>query len=504
MQRRYLMGIDLGTSSVKVIVMEREGQLVSSASTEYSFDIPHPGWAEQNPQSWVDATLNTMKQAVLGANLAANSIEAIGLSGQMHGLVCVDAGGAPVRPAILWPDQRSAPQVQQVYRVIGAKRLGEWTANPVAAGFMLPSWLWLVENEPKTVERTRSLILPKDALRFALTGQLGVEPSDASSTLLFDTFHRTWSLELAQALEINSALLPPLHESVEAAGGLNGEVAKAVGLTPGIPVIYGGSDQSMAALGQGIIRPGLLLCSVSTGGQMLAPLQAPLYDSQLRTHTFCHVLKDHWYMMAATLSAGLSLKWLRDNLFMNMTYTQLADLAAEVPSSEGLYFLPHLAGERTPYMDAGSKAGLWGLTLHHSRNHIVRAVMEGVIFSMRLCLDLFQKLGVPVQEVLASGGGVRHPLWLRLMADIFGQPIYQAETVEASATGAAILAGISVGAYLDAQTACQQVVHRSSEIVQPDQEAVERYRASFVTYCKLYPAFNLLRDQGNGEISSPP
>lgn len=494
MPTKTLMGIDLGTSSVKVVIMDQDGRLLSAASTEYNFDIPQPGWAEQDLHTWVDATFEAVKRAVSNADLSNNPIEAIGISGQMHGLVCVDGEGIPLRPAILWADQRSASQVQLVYQVVGAKQLGEWTANPLAAGFMLASWLWLVEHEPGIVSRTRYLILPKDAIRFALTGQLGVEPSDASSTLLFDTVHRRWSQELLQNLGINPGVLMPPHELIEVAGGLTVECARVVGLLPRTPVIYGGSDQAMALLGQGIIQPGMLSCAVSTGGQLVAPLEFPLYDPQLRTHTFCHVLKDRWYLEAATLSAGLSLKWLRDNLFITMSYSQLADLAAQTSSSAGLYFLPHLAGERTPYMDAGSKAGFWGLTLRHDRGHMVRAVMEGVIFSMRMCLDLLLELGIQVERVVASGGGTRHPLWMQLMADILGQPVYKTETPAASATGAAILAGLSVGVYPDAQTACQRLVRWSSEIFQPDPSSVDLYNQSYLTFCKLYPAFSQLRN----------
>jgi xylulokinase len=494
MPGKTLMGIDLGTSSVKVIILDQNGRLLSSAAREYSFDMPYPGWAEQDPLTWTAAALSAMQQAVSAADLASRPVDAIGLSGQMHGMVCVDAAGSPVRPAILWADQRSAAQVQRVYQTVGAKRLGEWTANPLAAGFMLASWLWLAENEPDTARRTHSLVLPKDVLRFALTGQLGVEMSDASSTLLFDTVRRGWSHELAQALGVNPGLLLPPHEAVETAGGLTNETARAVGLRAGTPVIYGGSDQGMALLGQGIVQPDQLLCSVSTGGQLVAPLDYPIYDAQLRTHTFCHVLKDQWYLEAATLSAGLSLRWLRDNLFMGMSYNQLADLAEQAGSSDGLFFLPHLAGERTPYMDAASKAGFWGLTLHHNQGQLVRAVLEGVIFSMRVCLDLLVELGAPVERVTASGGGTRHPLWLRLMADIFDRPIYQTQTSEASATGAAMLAGVNSGVFPDAETACRQAVRQSAEIIRPDPAAVEVYRESYKTFVRLYPVFHQLGD----------
>jgi xylulokinase len=494
MADNVIMGIDLGTSSVKVVLMNPDGRVVGSAAQEYAFDIPRPGWAEQDPQVWVQASLAAMQRALSAAGLSKLGVQTIGLSGQMHGLVCVDEAGVPVRPAIIWADQRSTAQVERIYRQVGARQLGEWTANPVATGFLLPSWLWLTEHEPAITARTRHLLLPKDYLRYALTGCLGIEPSDASSSLLFDTAHRRWSLDLASALGIDPALLLAAHESAEVAGGLTQSVADALGLTAGLPVIYGGSDQGMAALGQGITQAGQLACSISTGGQMVAPLERWVYDPELRAHTFCHVLSERWFLEAATLSAGLALRWLRDNIFKSLSYAELANLAAQTPSSEGLFFLPHLAGERTPYMDAGSKAGFWGLTLQHHQGHMVRAVMEGVIFSMRACLDLFLSLGVPVERVVAAGGGTRHPLWMQLMADIFNRPITQTGTVEASATGAAILAGVGVGIYPDAETACRRVVHFSGDLVQPNPAAAEYYRKAYQTYTKLYPAFQQIRE----------
>jgi xylulokinase len=489
-----LLGIDLGTSSVKALLIDLDGRVLGSGSQEYAIDIPHPGWAEQEPRVWVEACAGAVRQALAAGGAPTAAVRAIGLSGQMHGLVCVDGAGRPVRPAIIWADQRSAAQVQRIYQQIGAEQIGRWTGNPVATGFWLPSWLWLAENEPESAGRTRHLLLPKDYLRLALTGALGVEVSDASSTLLFDTAGRRWSEDLAHAFGIDLGLLIPPHDSVEIAGGLAEAIANQLGLAPGIPVIYGGSDQAMAALGQGITRRGQLACAISTGGQMVAPLERFVYDRELRMHTFCHVLPGRWYLEAATLSAGLALRWLRDQVFVGASYGELADLAAETPGADGVFFLPHLAGERTPYMDPGSKAGFWGLTLRHTRGHMVRAVMEGVVYSLRACLDLILGLGVPVEQVVAGGGGTRHPLWLRLMADIFDRPVLRTGTVEASAVGAALLAGVGAGIYPDTAAACQRIVPTSGEVVYPDPARAEAYRRSYQVYQRLYPTFNQLRE----------
>ncbi len=495
MPEKALLGIDLGTSSIKAVLVDLDGKLLSTAAREYAFDVPGPGWAEQDPQVWVDAAQAVIRETLRAAPVPAGAVQAVGLSGQMHGLVCLDADARPVRPAVLWPDQRSAAQVERINRQVGLEQLGKWTANRAAAGFMLPSWLWLLENEPETARRTRYLVLPKDALRLALTGSLGVEASDASSTLLFDTAGRGWCLPLLERLGVDPRLLLAPHGSAEVAGGLTEEAARRTGLPADIPVIYGGSDQPMGLLGQGILRPGQLACAISTGGQLVAPLASPVYDPLLRCNTFCHVLDGGWYILAATLSAGLALRWLRDAVFLGLSYQELADLAAGTPSSEGVFFLPHLAGERTPYMDPGSRAGFWGLTIRHHRGHLVRAVMEGVVYSLRASLDLLAGLGIPVEQVVASGGGSRHPFWLRLMADIFNRPIARSPVVEASATGAAILGGVGAGLYPDAAEAVRRAVAPPAEITLPDPARAEAYQAGYETYQRLYPAFSQLRDR---------
>lgn len=486
-----MMGVDLGTSSTKTVVIDRDGHLLSSAVQEYSFDTPRPGWAEQDPDVWLRAALETMRRVLVEADISPERIEAIGLSGQMHGTVCLDGRGRVLRPSIIWADQRSRDQVARVCRELGPERLGKWTGNPLATGFMLSSWLWLREHEPQVFRATDHLLLPKDYVRYRLTSQIGSEPSDASSTLLFDTAHRRWSTALLDALDIDPAPLPPVHASAEIAGGLKDEIAAVCGLRPGTPVVYGGGDQSMQALGHGIIDPGVVSCTIGTGGQLFAPVSDPVYDPSLRLHMFCHALPDRWHLMAAILSAGLSLKWLRDRVFENKPYRALAEGAAAVPAgSDGLFFLPYLAGERTPHMDPQAKGAFAGLTLRHHRGHFVRAAMEGVVFALRQGFELMVALGVPAERVVASGGGTRHPLWLQLQADILNRPIYQTQTEEAAGVGAALLAGVGVEVYPDVGDACRRTVRWQDEVVRPIAENVARYDDAYRTFCQLYPALN--------------
>jgi xylulokinase len=497
-----LMGVDLGTSSTKTVVIDPSGNILSLAAQEYSFDTPRPGWAEQDPEVWLQAVLETMRQATTQADLSPQRIAAIALSGQMHGTVCVDAQGRVVRPAIIWADQRSHEQVARVYRQLGRERLGQWTANPLATGFMLATWLWLREHEPQTNQATACLLLPKDYVRLRLTGELGSEPSDASSTLLFDTARRCWSTALLEALEIDPSLLPPVHESAQVAGKLQPEVASASGLRAGTPVVYGGADQSLQALGNGVVEPGVVSCTIGTGGQIFTPTAEPVHDPSLRLHLFCHALPDAWHLMAAILSAGLSLKWLRDQVFEKRSYQALAEMAAAAPpGAEGLFFLPHLAGERTPHMDPQAQGACVGLTLHHHRGHIVRAVMEGVVLALRQGFELMLELGVPAERVVASGGGTRHPLWLQIQADVFKRPIHQTQTEEAAAVGAALLAGVGIGVYSDARAACQRAVRWADEVTVPIPENAALYDNVYDTFCQLYPALSKPMQWKEGDIA---
>lgn len=484
-----LMGIDLGTSSTKTAIVDLEGRLLAVAQQEYPISSPHPGWAEQDPRVWYHACLVTTRSALAQLDRLPGSIAAISLSGQMHTTVCLDAAGIPLRPAILWADQRSGEQVDQVYARIGRENLAAWTANPLAAGFMLATWLWLLENEPELCRKTRHLLLPKDYLRYRLTGNFGSEASDAASTLLFDPAQRDWSEPLLSALSIDRSLFPRIYPSSAIAGELLADAAQSMGLRPGIPVIFGGSDQALQALAHGVIRPGLVSCTIGTGGQLFTSCLTPRPDPGLRLHLFCHVLPNLWHLEAAILSAGLSLRWLRDSVFKGMDYTSLADLASQAPpGSEGLFFLPYLAGERTPLMDPEARASFIGLTVRHGQSHIIRAVMEGVVFALRQGLVLMEGLGVPVERVLASGGATRHPLWLQLQADIFNRPVYPGGVQEASARGAAMLAGIGVGLFQDGQDACDRTVHLPKTAVMPQSDWVAQYQSAFRLYTQLYPA----------------
>ncbi len=495
MQPPYLIGIDLGTSSTKTIIIDSNGCFLGRAAQEYTIDTPRFGWAEQDPKIWVQAALTTLKQAVDEAEIPVEEIAAIGLSGQMHGTVCLDKGGNPLRPAIIWADQRSRKEVEQVYNIIGREQLGIWTANPLAAGFMLATWMWLHNHEPETYRRTAHLLLPKDYLRFVLTGEIGAEPSDASSTLMFDTANRKWQQKLLAALNISSAPLPPCSPSTDIAGTLKPEIAQATGLHPNIPVVFGGSDQSCQAVGNGIIEPGMVSCTIGTGGQLFVTTHSPTNDPQLRMNIFCHALPDRWHLLAATLSAGLSLKWLRDQIITGKSYQELVDMAAKVPhTSERLFFLPYLAGERTPHMDSEAPAAFIGLTLRHTQAHLVRATLEGVVYSLRQGLELISELKIPIERIIATGGASAHPIWLQLQTDIFNHPIYTSKTKEAAATGAALLAGVGAGVYENISQACLKTIHWHDESIQPNAENAARYDRAYQLFTQLYPSLKTAYD----------
>ena len=489
MTNRLLLGIDIGTSSAKAVLIRPDGEYIGSGSKSYPVDTPHPGWAEQHPEAWIEGAALATRGALQKAGCGPDEIGGIGLSGQMHGTVCLNAAGDPVRPAIIWADQRSSEEVAYVRKTLGKAKLAEWTGNPLATGFMLASWLWLEGHEPETMRETVSLLLPKDYVRYRLTGVKGSEPSDASSTLLFNPRERTWSPHLSQALDLDFGKLPSISPSAAVAGVLNPSLATQFGLKAGTPVIFGGSDQAMQALGNGIIDPGTLSATIGTGGQLFAPTAEPAVDPSLRMHSFCHVMPDRWHVETAILSAGLSLRWLRDQVLHLDAYSAMADAAADIPAgAEGLIFQPYLAGERTPHMDPKARGSFIGLTRRHGRAHIIRAVMEGVVFALRQGMDLMVELGVPIDRVLASGGATRHPLWLQLQADIFNRPIYRTTTQEAAAKGAAMLAGVGIGVYQHVREAAHRAVHIHSEIVQPFPSHTVIYEERYPIYCGLYRA----------------
>ena len=484
-----LIGIDIGTSSTKTVILSADGRVLAVAGQETAVETPHPGWAEQAPEGWVRAVVATLQRALDEAGVAPASVAGLSFSGQMHGTVCVGADGRPVRPAIIWADQRSGEQVHDLVARLGKARLAAWTGNPLGTGFMLASWLWLREHEPETARATRRLLLPKDYVRYQVTGEIGTEPSDASSTSMFNPALRGWSLPLLEELGPACDVLPEVFDSTAVAGGLLSGIAAEVGLPAGTPVVFGGSDQAAQALGNGVVAPGIVSSTIGTGGQLLAPTRRCVVDPELRMHSFCHVRQDLWHVETAMLSAGLSLRWLRDQVLDGMAYGAMADAAASVPAgADGLLFQPYLAGERTPHMDPRARGSFIGLTRRHGRAHLVRAVMEGVVFGMRQGLDVMLALGVPVDEIVGSGGATRHPLWLQLQADIYNRPIRRTCTTEAAAVGAAMLAGIGTGVFGDMQDAISRVVRRHDEVVLPDSARVDAYARQYEIFRGLYPA----------------
>lgn len=484
----YLLGIDIGTSSAKAVLVDPDGALLGVAAADYPIDQPHPGWAEQDPEAWWRAAVQAVRGALAQAGVAAAEVAAIGLAGQMHGAVLLDSAGAPTRPAIIWPDQRAAAQVEEATRAVGLGRLGRLTGNRLAAGFAAASLLWLLGHEPGALAAADKLILPKDYVRLRLTGRVATDVSDASGTLLFDVAQRRWATDLLVEWKLPHWLLPEVLESSDVAGELRAEAAEELGLLPGTPVAAGAADQACQALGSGLLDPGLASCTIGTGGQLLTPLAAPLYDPALRLHTFCHALRGRWYSMGAILAAGLSLSWFRQHLAAEgVTFDDLAQEAASVPAgAEGLLFLPYLVGERTPHFDPGARGALIGLTLRHGRAHIVRAIMEGVAFALRDGLEVMRALGPgPAQVVSAGGGGSKQP-WQGILASVFGLPVMPAAGAERTAVGAALLAGLATGVYANPAEARARAV-RYEPAVEPQPADVARYQELYALYRELYP-----------------
>ncbi|HOG45531.1 MAG TPA: xylulokinase [Anaerolineae bacterium] len=485
----YLLGIDIGTSRAKAVLIDLDGNLLGVAGKDYAIDQPQAGWAEQDPEAWWRAATLAVRQALAVAGAAPGGVVAIGLAGQMHGAVLLLPDGRPARAAIIWPDRRSPAQVERATRAVGLTRLGRLTGNRLAVGMAAASLLWLRDHEPDTLAAADRLVLPKDYVGLKLTGRVATDVSDASGTLLYDTARRRWATELLAEWKLPHWLLPEVLESSEVAGRLRAEAAEALGLAAGTLVVAGGADQACQALGSGLIDPGLASCTIGTGGQLLAPLAAPLHDPELRLHTFCHALPGRWYSMGATLAAGLSLGWFRERFApAGMTFDELAQEAATVPAgAEGLIFLPYLVGERTPHFDPGARGAFIGLTLAHGRGHAVRAIMEGVAFALRDSLELMRALGPGPAEIVAAGGGGAGQPWQGILASVFGLPVMTASGPERTAAGAALLAGLGAGLYAGPAEARARAV-RYEPAVEPRPADAARYQELYALYRELYPA----------------
>jgi xylulokinase len=504
-----LLGIDLGTTGVKVVLFAADdGRTLSSAFIEYPLLHPQIGWAEQNPEDWWQATVTAIRTCMVGGvrnNVQPEDVRGIGLSGQMHGVVLLDEENRVLRPAIIWADQRSEAQCRWITERVGAARLLELVSNPALPGFSAPKLLWIRDNEPEIFAHARKMLLPKDYIRYRLTGKLAIEISDAAGTCLLDVKHGRWSREVLEALEIDPELLPPVVAADKVAGTITEEVAALTDLLPGIPVAGGGADNACAAVGNGVVRPGLALVSIGTSGVVLAYASTPQVDMSgpvPRVHTFNHAVPEAWYLMGVTQGAGLSLRWVRDNIGLPEralerwtgldAYELLTKEAESIPAgSDGLLFLPYLQGERTPHLDPYARGGWIGLTASHDRRHLIRSVLEGVAFSLKDCSTIIQGQGLPIEQVRVTGSGAKNPLWRQIITDVLGVELVTTNATEGPAFGAALLAGVASGLYPSVQQACEAKV-RVMERTEPRPEVERVYAQAYETYKALYPALKPL------------
>jgi xylulokinase len=487
----YLLGLDIGTSGAKAIVADAEGRVLAAATAEYPLSQPRPLWSEQDPADWWRGAREALRAAVAESGVDAEQIVALGLTGQMHGATFLDAADEVVRPAMLWNDQRTAAACEEITARVGAERLIAITGNPALTGFQAPKIVWLRNEEPAHYARVASVLLPKDYIRLLLTGERATDASDAAGTLLLDLRARDYSDEVLKGLEIPREWLPRVHEGPEVTGRLRPEVAAELGLPAGLPVVAGGGDNAAAAVGTGVVRAGVLSSSIGTSGVLFAHSDGPALDPGGRLHGFCHAVPGAYHLMAVTLSAGGALQWLRDSLRAvapELGYERLAALAAETPpGAEGLLFAPYLTGERTPHLDPLARGAWVGLTSRHGAGHLTRALMEGVVFALRDGLEIMRGLGVPVEQIRATGGGGKHELWRQLQADIYGAPVQTLAAEEGPAYGAALLAGVGAGVYADVADAVGHGVHVTGA-TEPDAERARRYDEVYAAYRELYPA----------------
>jgi xylulokinase len=493
-----LMGIDIGTSSTKVLVVNENGNVNANASCDYPISNPSPDWAEQDPEWWWNAVKIGVKKISSFSKVKLSNISAIGLTGQMHGTVLLGRDLKPLRQSIIWADKRSIPQCKEIYERIGKKEIQKTLCNPIMPGFMAASLLWIKENEPSIFKKAFKVLPPKDFIRFKLTGSCITDVSDASSTLLFDIKRRKWASQILSTLGFSSELFPEFFESVNVTGEVSADASNETGLPKGLPVIAGGGDSPVGAVGCGAIKEGIVSSNIGTGGQIFTTLDKPEADPLSRIHTFCHAVPGKWHLQGAILAAGLSLRWFKENLgqmeqtlgnLCNTDPYNLLSKEAELaePGCKGLIFVPYLLGERSPHMDPNARGVLYGLSLEHKRSHLVRSVMEGVVYALRDSLEIFRELGVKAEKVIARGGGARSSLWRQIQADIFNMEVISTNVKEEAAYGAALLAGVGVGIYEDLEKACQETI-RTSNKEMPNSKRTKVYDEYYKIYTRLYPA----------------
>ncbi len=487
-QQELFLGIDISTTGAKALLIDASGAVVSSCSTPLTLSTPRPLWSEQDPRDWWAGVAESIRRALAEARVGGEAVTAIGMTGQMHGLVLLDEQGEVLRPAILWNDQRTGPQCDEIRARLGRKRLIQITGNDALTGFTAPKILWVAQNEPEIYARARHILLPKDYIRYKLTGIYASDRAGGAGTLLFDLKTRTWSPEVLEALDIPAAWLPETYEGPAVTGPVGAAAAAETGLKAGTPVVGGGGDQAAQAVGVGAVQPGIIALTLGTSGVVFAATESPLIEPEGRLHAFCHAVPGRWHFMGVMLSAAGSLQWYRDTLAPGTDFDALVGEAAAVePGSEGLLFLPYLTGERTPHPDPLARGAWVGLTVRHTRPHLTRAVLEGVAFGIKDSFTLIQGAGLgAITQVRISGGGARSALWRQIMADVLGVPLVTVNTTEGAAFGAALLAAVGAGAYESVQAACEACIQITGRTTPG--EAVDRYRDFYPRYQALYPA----------------
>ena len=492
----YLIGVDVGTSGAKAIICNEQGDVLATVTREYPAYSPRPLWSEQNPEDWWTGTCDAIRGVISSAGVDGAEVKGLGLSGQMHGLVMLDADHEVIRPAILWNDQRTAAECALMTDLIGRERLLELACNPALTGFTAPKILWVRNNEPGNYERCRKILLPKDYVRFRLSGAFATEVSDASGMLLLDIRKRDWSEEILRKLQIDADMLADCHESPEISAEVCASVAGELGIPAGTPIAGGGGDQAAGAVGNGIVTTGVVSATIGTSGVVFAFSDEVATDPEGRLHTFCHAVPGKWHVMGVVLSAGGSLQWYRNEMAeaeraraeqqgVDPYEILTAEAAEAVPGSEGLIFLPYLTGERTPHANPNARGALIGLTPRHGRNEVVRSIMEGITYAMRDSLEIIKGMGIEVNQIRLSGGGARSALWRQMQADVYGQPVCTINAEEGPAYGVALLAGVGIGVWAGVEEACSRSISvLSSHEVNEDDARV--YDAFYPVYQQVY------------------
>lgn len=481
-----VIGIDVGTGGVRALAISPQGDVVAQAVVEHELLLPRPGWTEQRPEDWWAGSVAALRKVTEHLGERARNIVAVGLTGQMHGSVFLDASGEVIRPALLWNDQRTTAECNEITERVGLDRLLQIAGNPAMTGFTAPKILWLRNHEPDNFARVAKVILPKDYVRYRLTGALATDLADASGTLLVHVAERRWATEILDALDLDPGILPDLFEGTEITGRVHKEAALATGLPEGIPVVAGGGDQAAGAVGLGLIDEGRVSCSVGTSGVVFAASNQPVVHPAGKLHAFCHCVPGRWHVMGVMLSAGGALRWFRDQLATGMNYDAITAEAAEVqPGADGLLFLPYLTGERTPHADPHARGAFIGLGIHQGRKHMARAVLEGITLGLADSVALIRELGIPVPELRITGGGARSDFWSAMMATVFEAPVIRMAVDEGPAFGAGILAAVGAGLYADTQTACENMV-KTADTIQPDSTLAETYRGLHQLYQRAY------------------